>query len=76
MEMIFFRSMKSSRLDKNINNIIREKINVTNSMLDYIYKQLNWYGHVPKMNEERIPPNLQLCTPRRRRRNRRRKGGP
>ena len=27
-----------------------------NSVLDYIrYKQLNWYGHVQRMEEERLP---------------------
>ena len=35
---------------------VREEINIKNSVLDYIrYKQLNWYGHVQKMDEEMLP---------------------
>ena len=35
-----FKTRKKSR-----NNVIREKNNIKNSVLDYIrYKQLNWYG--------------------------------
>ena len=38
-----------------IYNVVREKINVKNSVLDNIrYKKLNWYGHVRRMNEERL----------------------
>jgi hypothetical protein len=41
-----------SRLDKNINEIIRQRIGVT-PVLDYIKKQqLKWLGHV-----SRSPPN-------------------
>ena len=30
-------------------------MNIKNSALDYIrYKQLNWYGHLQKMNEVRL----------------------
>ena len=37
------------------NNVIRKK-SIKNSVLDYIiYKQLNWYGHFRRMNEERLP---------------------
>ena len=48
-------------------------------MLDYIrYKQLNWYGHVKRMNEERLPRKILKWCPsgRRRRRRRRRKERP
>ena len=32
-------------------------MNIKTSVLDYIkYKQLNWYGHMQKMNEERQHP--------------------
>ena len=57
------------------NNVIREKINIKNSVLVYItYKQQNWYGYVRIMNEERLPQHiLELCPPGRRRR---RKGRP
>ena len=46
-----------------------------NWMSDYIrYKQLNWYGHVQRMNEGRLPLKiLEWCPSERRRR---RKGSP
>jgi len=46
---------------------------IINSVLDYIrYKQLNWYGHVLRMDEERLPRKmLGRCPPGRRRRRRR-----
>ena len=49
MEMDFLRrSSRCSRLEKNRNNVIREKY-IKNSVLGYIrYKQLNWYSHVQK----------------------------
>ena len=32
---------------------------IKNSVLDYItYEQLNWYGHVRRMNEEGLPQNI------------------
>ena len=38
------------------NNVIREKMNIKNSVLNYIrHKQLNWYGQVQRMNEEKLP---------------------
>ena len=54
MEMDFLRrSARCSRLKQIINNVIREKMNITNSVLNYIrYKQLNWCGHVKTMDEE------------------------
>ena len=57
MEMDFLRrSTRCSRLEKIRNNVIREKMDIKNSVLDYIrYKQLNWYGHVQRMNEKRLP---------------------
>ena len=37
----------------------RKKMNIKNSILDYIrYKQLNWYSHVQKMGEERLPRKI------------------
>ena len=34
-------------------------MNFKNSVLDYVrYKQLNWYGHVQRMNIERLPRKL------------------
>ena len=74
MEINFLRrSARSSRLEKIRNNVIREKIDIKNSVLDYIrYKQLNWYDHVHRMDQERLPRRiLEWCPP-----GRRRKGSP
>ena len=51
-----------------INNFIREKMNIKNSILDYVrYKQLNWCGHAQRMEEERLPREiLKWCPPGRR----------
>ena len=58
------RSARCSRLEKNRNNAIKEKINIKNSVLDYIrYKQLNWYSHVQRMDEERLPRKILECCP-------------
>ena len=45
MEMGFLRrSDRCSGLEKIRNNVIREKINIKSSVLDYIrYTQLNWW---------------------------------
>ena len=48
-----------------------------NAVLGYlIYKQLNWYGHVRRINEERLPRKILEWCPlgERRRRRIRRKG--
>ena len=60
MEMDFLRrSARCSRLEKIRNNIIREKMNIKDSLLDYIrYKQLNWYGHLQRMDQERHPRRI------------------
>jgi hypothetical protein len=43
------------------NNVIREKINIKNSVSDYLrYKQLNWYSYVRGMNVERLPQKKKL----------------
>jgi hypothetical protein len=73
MEMDFLkRSARCSRLEKMRNNVIREKMNIKNSVLDYIrYKQLNSYDHVQRMDQERIPRRiLEWCPPGRRRKGR------
>ena len=56
-EMDFWRrSARISRKDKIRNNIIKQKINVTRSLLEDIKtKQLQWYGHVQRMEEGRLP---------------------
>ena len=51
--------------------LLEKKMNIKNSVLDDIrYKQLNWYGHGRRMNEERLPRKIleQCPTGRRRRR--------
>ena len=44
-------------------------MNIINSVLGYIkYKQLNWYGHLQRMYDERLPrKTLEWCPPGRRR---------
>ena len=48
------RQARCSRLEKKERNtVIREEIDIKNSVLDYVrYKQLNWYRHVRRMDEE------------------------
>ena len=55
-EMDFWRrSARISRNDKIRNTIIKQKMNVTRSLLDNIKtKQLQWYGHVQRMEEGRL----------------------
>ena len=53
------RSARISRKDKIRNTIIKQKMNVTRSLLDDIKtKQLKWYGHVQGMEEGRLPKKL------------------
>jgi len=56
-EMDFWRrSARVSRKDKIRNNIIKQKMNVTRSLLDDIKtKQRQRYGHVQRMEEGRLP---------------------
>ena len=62
MEMDFLRrSARCSRLEKITNNVIREKIDIKNSVLEYVrYKQLNWYGQLQRMDEEENA-DLEIC---------------
>jgi hypothetical protein len=55
-EMDFWRrSARISRKDKIRNNVIKKKMNGTRSLLDDITtKQLQWYGHVQRMEEGRL----------------------
>jgi hypothetical protein len=59
-EMDFWRhSARFSRKDKIRNTIIKQKMNVTRSLLEDIKtKQLQWYGHVQRMEEGRLPKEL------------------
>ena len=44
--------------------IIKQKMNVTMSLLDDIKtKQLQWYGHVQRMEEERLPKEVMKWRP-------------
>ena len=53
------RSARISRKDKIRSNIIKQKMNVTRSLLEDIKtKQLKWYGYVQRMEEGRLPKKL------------------
>ncbi len=56
-EMDFLRrSSRISKLEKIRNLKIREKMNKVNTILETIqYKQLQWFGHVKRMKDNRIP---------------------
>jgi hypothetical protein len=72
-EMDFWRhSARISRKDKIGNTIIKQKLNLTRSLLDDIKtKQLQWYGHVQRMEEGRLPKEVMKgCPPGRRKRGR------
>jgi hypothetical protein len=60
MEMDFLRrSARFSRLEKIRNNVVREKMNIKYSVLDYIrYKQLKLYGLVQGMDKYRLPRRI------------------
>ena len=58
------RSGRISRKDKIRNNIIKQKMNVKRSLLDDIKtKQLQWYGHVQRMEEGRLPEEVMKWRP-------------
>jgi hypothetical protein len=41
------------------NNIIKQKMNVTRSLLEYLKpKQFQWYGHVQRMEKGRLPKEV------------------
>ena len=54
-----WRSARISRKDKIRNAIIKQKMNIVRSILDDIKtKQLQWYGHVQRMEEGRLPKEV------------------
>ena len=58
------RAAQISRKDKIRNNIIKQKMNVTRSLLEDIKtKQLKWYGHVQRMEEGRLPKKFMKWSP-------------
>ena len=68
-EMDFWRrSARISRKDKIRNNIFKQKMNVTRSLLEDIKTiQLKWYGHIQRMEEGRLPKKVMKWSPPRRR---------
>jgi len=64
-EMDFWRrSARISRKDKIKNNIIKQNVNVTKSLLDDVEtKQLQWYGHVSRMEEGRLSKEVMKWRP-------------
>jgi hypothetical protein len=64
-EMGFWRrSARISRNDKIRNNIIKQKMNVTRSLLEDIkIKQLKCYGHVQRMEDGRLPKKVMKWSP-------------
>ena len=49
-------STRHSKLEKIRNIEIRQQMKVQNTILDFIrYRQLEWYGHVCRMPETRLP---------------------
>jgi len=58
------RSARVSRKDKIRNTIITQKMNVERSLLDDIKtKQLQYYGHVQRMEEGRLPKEVMKWSP-------------
>ena len=58
------RPARISRKDKIRNTIIKQKMNVTRSLLDDIKtQQLKCYGHVQRMEEGRLPKNVMKWNP-------------
>ena len=48
------RSARISRRDKIRNSVIKQKMNVQNSIIDFIKnKQVKWYGHVKRQISEK-----------------------
>jgi hypothetical protein len=64
-EMDFWRrSARISRNDKITNTIIKQKINAARPLLDDIKtNQLQWHGHVQRMEEGRLPKEVMKWRP-------------
>lgn len=65
LEMDFWRrSCRYTRLDHIRNERIREIMGVEGTILDTIeYKQLMWYGHLQRMNDDRWPKKIWQWNP-------------
>jgi len=58
------RPARISRKGKIRNAIIKQKMNIARSLLDDIKtKQLQWYGHVQRMEEGRLPKEVVKWSP-------------
>ena len=58
------RSVRIYRKDKIKSIIIKQKMNVRRSLVDDIKtKQLQWYGHVSRMEEGRLPKEVMKWRP-------------
>jgi len=58
------RSARISRKDKIKKTIITQKMNIVRSLLDDIKtKQLQWVGHVQRMEEGKLPKEVMKCSP-------------
>ena len=58
------RSARISRKDKIRNTVIKQKMNSVRYLLDDIkIKQLQWYGHVQRMEERRLPKEVMKWSP-------------
>ena len=58
------RSLKISRRDRIKNKVIKTKIKISETVEEEIQrKQLIWYGHVRKMEENKIPRMATQCKP-------------
>jgi hypothetical protein len=63
-EMDFWRRLARISRKVKIWNNIKQKMNVTRSLLDDIKaKQLKWYGHVQRMEEGRLPKKVMKWSP-------------
>ena len=64
-EMDFWRrSARISRREKIRNEVIKERMNVKNSIVGFIQtKKLQWYGHTKIMAQERLPRRVMEWTP-------------
>jgi hypothetical protein len=68
------RSTRTSRREKVRNEIIREKMDIKNKILSDIWpKQIIWYGHLQRVDEERLPQLTLSSTPTRKSKRGRRK---
>ena len=60
-----------SRKDKIRNNIIKQKMNIARSLIgDIKTQQLQWYGHVQRMEEGRLPKRSYEMEPTRKKKTR------